>query len=180
MLLSQGNLRDKPLVDLTLPLLFVRGSKDSMCKAGILTAVKARMSSVDLQVRWCWHTQDSKQCQHLIFACQLWCVLLSSIMCKRRCIDGNFLQVHEVEGGDHGLAVHAGKQSKTNTQNALRQVSAAICEFACMLQQKHVAEQSTESSQQQDAPSHHKQTHAVTDSSSLDQGPPAKRSKLVM
>ena len=50
MLLSQGNLRDKPLVDLTLPLLFVRGSKDSMCKAVIFAAVKARMSSVDLQV----------------------------------------------------------------------------------------------------------------------------------
>ncbi len=50
MLLSQGNLRDTPLVDLTLPLLFVRGSKDSMCKAGIFAAVKARMTSVDLQV----------------------------------------------------------------------------------------------------------------------------------
>ncbi|KAL0047523.1 hypothetical protein WJX82_005656 [Trebouxia sp. C0006] len=47
---DQGNLRDTPLVDLTLPLLFVRGSKDSMCKAGIFAAVKARMTSVDLQV----------------------------------------------------------------------------------------------------------------------------------
>ncbi len=101
-------------------------------------------------------------------------------MCKRRRINDVLLQVHEVEGGDHGLAVHAGKQSKTNTQNALKQVSAAICEFACMLQQKHVAEQSTDGSQQQDAQSHHKQTHAVTESSSLDQGPPAKRKKLVM
>ena len=99
-------------------------------------------------------------------------------MCKRRCINDVLLQVHEVEGGDHGLAVHAGKQSKTNTQNALKQVSAAICEFACMLQQKHVAEQSTDGSQQQDTQSH--QTHAVTESSSLDQGPPAKRKKLVM
>jgi hypothetical protein len=49
-LLAQGNLRDKPLVDLTLPLLFVRGSKDSMCKAATFAAVKARMSSADLQV----------------------------------------------------------------------------------------------------------------------------------
>ena len=50
MLLSQGNLRDQPLVDLTLPLLFVHGSKDSMCKAVPFAAVKARMSSIDLQV----------------------------------------------------------------------------------------------------------------------------------
>ena len=101
-------------------------------------------------------------------------------MCKRRCIDDVLLQVHEVEGGDHGLAVHAGKQSKTNTQNALNQVSAAICEFVCMLEQKHVAELSTDGSQQQDTKSHHKQTYAVTDSSSLGQGPSAKRSKLVI
>ncbi len=97
-----------------------------------------------------------------------------------RSINDVLLQVHEVEGGDHGLAVHAGKQSKTDTQNALKQVSAAICEFACMLQEKHVAELSTDGSQQQDTQSHHKQTHAVTDSSSLGQEPTAKRSKLMM
>ena len=88
--------------------------------------------------------------------------------------------MHVVEGGDHGLAVHAGKQSKTKTHDALNQVSAAICEFARMLEQKHVAELSTDGSQQQDAKSCHKQTHAVTDSSSLGQAPSAKRSKLVM
>lgn len=98
-------------------------------------------------------------------------------MCKRRCIKHVLLQVHEVEGGDHGLAVHAGKQSKINTQNALKQVSAAICVFACMLEQKRIAELSIDGSQQQDTQSHHKQTHAVT---SLDQGPSAKRSKLTM
>jgi len=85
--------------------------------------------------------------------------------------------VHEVEGGDHGLAVHAGKQSKTNTEDALKQVSAAICEFACMLEQKHLAELSMDGSQQQDTKSRHKQTHAVSD---LGQGPSAKRSKLKM
>lgn len=134
---DQGNLRDQPLVDLTLPLLFVHGSKDSMCKAVPFAAVKARMSSIDLQV-------------------------------------------HEVEGGDHGLAVHAGKQSKPHTQHALKQVSAAICEFACMLEQNLVAELSLDGSQQQNTKSHHKQTHAVADSSSLGQEPPAKRNKLKM
>ena len=50
MLMIQGNLRDKPLVDLTLPLLFVHGSKDSMCEAATFAAVQERMSSTDLQV----------------------------------------------------------------------------------------------------------------------------------
>ena len=53
MLMIQGNLRDKPLVDLTLPLLFVHGSKDSMCEAATFAAVQDRMSSTDLQVSKC-------------------------------------------------------------------------------------------------------------------------------
>lgn len=46
----QDNLRDVPLVDLTLPIMFVHGSKDTMCEAGTFQAVRGRMSSSDLQV----------------------------------------------------------------------------------------------------------------------------------
>ena len=53
MLMVQGNLRDKPLVDLTVPLLFVHGSKDSMCEAATFAAVQERMSSTGLQVSQC-------------------------------------------------------------------------------------------------------------------------------
>ncbi len=46
----QGNLRDDPLVKLTVPLLFVHGSKDTMCEPDTFAAVQKRMSSADLQV----------------------------------------------------------------------------------------------------------------------------------
>lgn len=49
-LLLQDNLRDTPLVDLLVPLLFVHGSKDSMCEADIFAAVRKQISSADLQV----------------------------------------------------------------------------------------------------------------------------------
>ena len=38
--------------------------------------------------------------------------------------------MHEVEEGDHGLKVHAGKESQSQTQAALQQVTAAVCTFA--------------------------------------------------
>ena len=207
MLLSQGNLRDQPLVDLTLPLLFVHGSKDSMCKAVPFAAVKARMSSIDLQVSLMAllpgfddHAErqtnhDSLvQCLHdgvdvhktansisIRFLLVSFGVRSCHASCAKEQASKHVLsQVHEVEGGDHGLAVHAGKQSKPHTQHALKQVSAAICEFACMLEQNLVAELSLDGSQQQNTKSHHKQTHAVADSSSLGQEPPAKRNKLKM
>ncbi|KAL3130913.1 hypothetical protein ABBQ38_000240 [Trebouxia sp. C0009 RCD-2024] len=84
---DQDNLRDVPLVDLTLPIMFVHGSKDTMCEAGTFQAVRGRMSSSDLQV-------------------------------------------HEVADGDHGLKIHAGKNSKSLTEAALQQVSSAMCNFA--------------------------------------------------
>ncbi|KAL3139103.1 hypothetical protein ABBQ32_005896 [Trebouxia sp. C0010 RCD-2024] len=84
---NQDSLRDVPLVDLTLPIMFVHGSKDTMCEAGIFQAVRGRMSSSDLQV-------------------------------------------HEVADGDHGLKIHAGKNSKSLTEAALQKVSSAMCDFA--------------------------------------------------
>ena len=46
----QDNLRDVPLIDLTLPIMFVHGSKDTMCEAGTFQAIRDRMSSSELQV----------------------------------------------------------------------------------------------------------------------------------
>ena len=48
--LLQDNLRDSPLVELTQPILFVHGSKDTMCKTDTFQAVRDRMSSSELQV----------------------------------------------------------------------------------------------------------------------------------
>lgn len=46
----QDHLRDSPLVELTQPILFVHGSKDTMCKPDMFQAVRDRVSSSDLQV----------------------------------------------------------------------------------------------------------------------------------
>lgn len=50
----QDSLRDSPLVELTLPILFVHGSKDTMCEPDTFQAVRDRMSSYDVQV-YCLH-----------------------------------------------------------------------------------------------------------------------------
>lgn len=60
-------------------------------------------------------------------------------------------QVHEVDGGDHGLAVHAGKQSKSKTEEALRQIASATCDFARMLEQKYLAGLAVNEGHQQSA-----------------------------
>lgn len=39
-------------------------------------------------------------------------------------------KVHEVEGGDHGLKIHVGKESQHQTLAALQQVTSVICTFA--------------------------------------------------
>lgn len=46
----QEALRDKPLVDLEVPMLFVRGSKDPMCEESIFTKTLERMSSSNVEV----------------------------------------------------------------------------------------------------------------------------------
>ena len=46
----QDNLRDFPLVELTLPILFVHGSNDTMCEADTFQAVRGRMSCSESQV----------------------------------------------------------------------------------------------------------------------------------
>ena len=43
-----------------------------------------------------------------------------------------------MSGGDHGLKVHAGKQSKVKTDEALLKASKAALEFAINLEQEHV------------------------------------------
>ena len=48
--MCQEALRDKPLVDLTCPVLFVRGSKDPMSKEDIFTSTLERMSATQVQV----------------------------------------------------------------------------------------------------------------------------------
>lgn len=60
-------------------------------------------------------------------------------------------QVHEVDGGDHGLAVHAGKQSKSKTEEALQQIASATCDFARMLEQKYLAGLAVNEGHQQSA-----------------------------
>ena len=43
--------------------------------------------------------------------------------------------MHEVPDGDHGLKVHAGKESKLRTETALKQVKVAVCAFANSVQE---------------------------------------------
>ncbi len=63
------------------------------------------------------------------------------------------LQVHEVGSGDHGLKVHAGKQSKSKTEEALQEVSAAVCVFAHSIEEDYLAQQAAlESHQAGDQP----------------------------
>ncbi|KAK9817951.1 hypothetical protein WJX72_004798 [[Myrmecia] bisecta] len=51
---KEDQLRDVPLTELALPLLFVRGTADAFSKEGIFTSVLDRMTSTDVQV----HTVD--------------------------------------------------------------------------------------------------------------------------
>ena len=47
--------------------------------------------------------------------------------------------MHEVEDGDHGLKVHAGKSSQSRTQAALQQVTSAVCTFANSISESKAA-----------------------------------------
>ena len=60
-------------------------------------------------------------------------------------------QVHEVAGGDHGLKVHAGKESKNKTEQALHAVSEAVCQFVQKLKQEHLQKQEVPDASQQRA-----------------------------
>lgn len=84
-----------------------------MCEDETFQAVRGRMSCSKLQVR---HIAQTMLLQQHLVRPEL------SLLC--------LLQVHIVDGGDHGLKVHAGKESKLKTEAALQQVLAAICGFA--------------------------------------------------
>ena len=59
--------------------------------------------------------------------------------------------MHEVAGADHGLKVHAGKESKQKTEQALVAVSEAVCQFAQKLKQEHLEKQEAPDASQQRA-----------------------------
>ena len=100
-----------------------------MCEADTFQVVRGRMSCSDLQVHQsalhaeynCSYHKQFQNPQHEL-----------SPVCRA--------QVHEVEDGDHGLKVHAGKDSQSQTAAALQQVTSAICAFANRIENTAVPE----------------------------------------
>ena len=65
--------------------------------------------------------------------------------------------MHEVENGDHGLKVHTGKHSRSQTEDALKAVSATISNFACTIEQKYLKDCKTDEASVE---AHNRQTNS--------------------
>lgn len=68
--------------------------------------------------------------------------------------------MHEVENGDHGLKVHTGKHSRSQTEDALKAVSAAVSNFACTIEQKYLKDCKTDEAHEASVHAHNRQTNS--------------------